>query len=117
MANKFYLKKGDTYPDFLVQLLDEDDVPIDLTGATVLVKISEPGAGNLLISETATVVTPQTGNDIGKVFYVWQAGNTDIVGTYKAEWQVTFSNGKKATFPRGDNPDLFNEVIIQEVVD
>lgn len=116
MANTFYLKRGDTYPDMVVQLLNEDDEPVNLTGATVLGRISEPSSGNLMIERAADVIT-QTGDDIGKISFEWEDGDSDILGTYRVEWRVTFSNGKIATFPRGSGADLYNQLIIQEIVD
>lgn len=116
MANTFYLKKGDTYPDIMT-ILSDNDGPVDLTDCTITFRMSEPDTGNLMIEELATIVEPQTGGDIGKCYYSFTTGDTDIIGEYMVEWKVEFANGKIATFPRGTVDDIFNKVIIQAVVD
>ncbi|MFN6965236.1 MAG: hypothetical protein ACK4S4_15930 [Pyrinomonadaceae bacterium] len=114
MPNTFYLKKGDTSPA-IETILSDANGPVDLTGATVVLRMSPDGGGNPMLVATATVVTPQTGEDLGKVTYDWQEGDTDFVGTHKAEWRVTFANGKKATWPRG-SADTFDLIVIQDEV-
>lgn len=114
MANIFYLKKGDTYPNIETVLSDENG-PVNLTGASVLFRMSQPSSGNLMVEKAATVVT-QAGDDIGRCYAEFAPEDTAELGTYRVEWKVTFSNGKVATFPRGEGV-LFNQVIIQEIVD
>lgn len=116
-TNTFYLKVGDTYPNIETILKNGDGNPIDLTGATVRFRMSVAGGGNLMLEEDATLVTPQTGTDIGRVYYTWDTDDVAIAGTYQAEWIVTFSSGKIATFPRGvTNGTDFNLVVIEPVV-
>jgi len=114
MPNTFYLKKGDTMPR-IETILSDADGPVDLTGCTVKFRMSIAGAGNPLLNGDAVVVTPQTGDDKGRVYYEWQAGETDTTGEHQAEWRVTYDGGGKATFPRGSG-ELFNKVVIQEEV-
>lgn len=115
MANNFYLKKGDTYPN-IETILSDGNGPVSLTGSTVLFRMSVANTGNLMVEKPATIVTPQTGGDIGKVWAEFEEGDTDIPGTYRVEWRVTFPSGKVATFPRGETA-IFNQVIITEAVD
>lgn len=116
MANLFFLKQGDTFPNIEAILSNSEDEAVDLTGCTVLFRMSEIGDGNLLIEKSATVVTPQTGSDMGKVSAEFENGDTDIIGDYRVEWKVTFPNGKIATFLRGEG-SVFNRVIIEEILD
>ncbi len=121
MANFMFLKKGDTYPNISTTLSDENG-PVNLTGCTVLFRMSEPDTGNLMLETAATVLGQGTPENLGKCYAEWDTGDTDIIGEYRVEWVVTFPNGKKATFPRGDsaNPStagVFNKVYIQNNVD
>lgn len=121
MANIFYLKEGDTYPNISTQLSDEVG-PVNLTGCSVLFRMSQAETGNLMVEGTAVVLSQGVEANWGKCYYEWETGNTDIIGTYKAEWKVTFPNGKIATFPRGRvvtdiNTEIYNQVIIEPVVD
>lgn len=115
MANIFYLKQGDNFPN-IETILSDSNGPVNLAGSSVLFRMSVANTGNLLIEQPATIVTPQSGVDIGKCYYEFQVGDTDILGTYRVEWAVTFGNGKVATFPRGSGTN-FNQVVILEIVD
>lgn len=115
MANEFYLKKGDTSPN-LETILSDEAGAVNLTDATVVLHMSLSGESTPIISKTATVVMPQTGSNTGRCYVAWVDGDTNVTGTYKAEWKVTFANGKIATFPRSKSPSDFNKIIIQKVV-
>lgn len=115
MANEFYLKKGDTSPNLETTLSNEAG-PVNLTDSTIVFHMSLSGTTTPVISKNATIVMPQTGNNVGRCYITWADGDTDITGTYKAEWKVTFGDGKIATFPRSKSPADFNKVIIQKVV-
>lgn len=80
---------------------------VDLTGATVRFIM---GKGNKLITESpANVVNAST----GEVEYQLQETDTAIAGTFNAEFEVTFSDGKIKTFPN----DGYIEVKITPNID
>jgi hypothetical protein len=117
-TNDFVLKTGDTYPPVIAQLLQFNNTtnlyaPVDLTGATVHFRMSVTGAGNLLLDAAAVIVDAAT----GIVRYDWaiDGSDTGVKGDYQAEWRVTFSDGRIATFPRGQTPD-FNTIHIEDPV-
>lgn len=117
----FYLKQGDTYPNIYTTLSDESGV-INLTGCSVLFRMSEPDSGNLMVEKPATILSQGTPENLGKCYAEFATGDTDIAGKYRVEWRVTFPNGKIATFPRGivplvESDEIYNYVIIQEIVD
>lgn len=95
MAETFYIKRHDVRPALRLTLLD-DELPVDLTNA---------GTARLLMSNLAGIkvdqpvtVLDQTAST-GQVEYTWQDGDTDTVGTYNAEIEVTWPGGAKQTFP------------------
>ena len=104
----FIIKQNDTSPSFQVTLLDANDVPILLTGATVRLHV-KPLNGGSNLDVPMTIVNP-TG---GVVLYDWSTGDTSTAGTYSAEIQVTYSDSSIETFPNDDRiavvitPELF----------
>ena len=101
MATTFYIKQGDTKPSLSAQLLS-DGSAVDLTGATVKFHMGT------IIDATATIVDAATGN----VRYDWVTADTETAGLFRAEFEVTFSDGTVETFPN-DGYLLIN--IIEEV--
>ncbi len=115
--NIFYIKKGDTYPNITTILSDENGIAVNLLGCSVDFVMSQDGINNLMIDSPAVVTDQSQVPNVGKCYYDWQDGDTDIEGTYLVEWRVTFPSGKKATFPRSKKADNFNKVVIQPIVE
>jgi hypothetical protein len=90
----FSIKSGSTSPPLVVTLMD-GDTPAVLTGATVRIRMRSRLGGALVVDSPATV----TDAAAGVVSYQWQAGDTDEVGEYEIEFEVTFSGGFEQTFP------------------
>lgn len=94
----FTIKQNDTSPSVSAILKDSSLAAIDLTGATVKLHMKSLD-GTLKINSAMTVI-----NAIGgTVQYDWQVGDTDTVGTYLVEFQVTYSDGAIETFPNSGN--------------
>lgn len=89
------LVQDDTYPTRF-QVSDAAG-PVSLTGATVklFLKSSSPA---LLVTVNCTPDADQTANK-GWATVPWGATDLGTAATYDAEAQVTFADGKKATFP------------------
>ena len=90
----FSIKQNDTSPSLQATLKDAALDPINLTGATVRLHMKSVD-GSLKIDQPMTVVTPLQ----GLIQYDWQAGDTDTVGTYYVEFEVTYSDSSIETFP------------------
>jgi len=90
-SSKWY--KTDTLPD-LEFTIKQDGSAVDLTGATVKFYMKNRDTGNVKINGVAcTLVVAASGT----CKYVWQSGDTDTVGTFVAEVEVTFSGGTVQT--------------------
>lgn len=69
-----------------------------VSGVTFTMKLQ---GGALVIDEEPADLT--TDGEDGKVEYRWQAGDTSAIGIYDAEFEVTFVDGGKQTFPHEGN--------------
>jgi len=100
---------GDTLPEVTVtlrdsnkaasgQTLDAEDPttwdPIDLTGATVRMRIRKVGSTTVTSTLTMTVVSPETD---GKATTNFPSGTLSEAGVFEAEVEVTYSGGGKQT--------------------
>lgn len=94
----FSIKQNDTSPSLQATLKDASLTAINLVGATVRFHMKSVD-GTLKIDQPMTVVTPLE----GIVQYDWQAGDTDTVGTYYVEFEVTYSDNSVETFPNNGN--------------
>jgi hypothetical protein len=103
-VNTFTLKRGDTLPALRATLIDAVGSAVNITGATVRLHLNTPEP-----LDAAAIIDNAS---LGEVHYDWQTGDTDEAGLFRAEWQVTFSNGQIETFPNDTNdlvrirPDL-----------
>lgn len=96
MATDFQIKRFDLLPPIESTLKYADGSVINLTGATVKFIMTTQQFVSV-VNAAATVVTPLA----GAVSYDWAAGDTDDVGDFRAEWEITFGNGKPLTVPNG----------------
>jgi hypothetical protein len=93
----YWFKQSDTAPAIVAALLDGNGNPVSLVGATVRFHMMDQ-SGTVIITANATV-DPDQINNTGHVSYSWQTTDLASTGVYLAEWEVTFLNGKKETFP------------------
>jgi hypothetical protein len=111
--SKFIIKRNDTAPVMEAQLLGENQEPVGIVGATVVFNMRN-STGGVVISRAAVVVVD---DEVGIVKYSWVAADTARSGTYQAEFEVTFADGKVETFPKSESPTLnFITVIVSEDV-
>jgi len=94
MSN-FSIKENDTLPALRAVLKDSAGDPVDLTDATVMFHMRNTSNSNVKV-DSAAVIIDATG---GVVDYQWSAQDTDSVGQYEIEFEVTFSGGGIQTFP------------------
>ncbi len=95
----FVIKQGNLLPVIEATLTDADGAAVDLTGATVKLVMRLVDADVATINASATPDPDQVAHK-GVVRYVWQDGDTDVPGVYRAEWVGEFA-AKPETFPNG----------------
>ena len=91
----FYIKQNDTSPALQATLKDSNDTAIDLSNSSVQFHMRKIGSTTAKIDRAATI----SDADNGTVYYSWQSGDTDTIGSFEAEFQVTFAGGEIETFP------------------
>jgi hypothetical protein len=91
----FYVKQNDTSPAMLATLQDADGVAVSLVGATVRFHMRTLGGTQTKVDAAATVVNALAGT----VRYSWIAADTNTVGSYQAEFEVTYADASVETFP------------------
>lgn len=111
--SKFIIKRNDTAPVLEARLLGKTQQPVGIAGATVVFNMRNANGG-VVINRAAVVVVD---DDAGIVRYPWIAADTARSGTYQAEFEVTFADGKVETFPKSESAALnFITVIVSEDV-
>jgi hypothetical protein len=97
--------KNDLKPSVLATLKYADGTVVDLTGCTAEFHLKQ--GDTVLIDKSAVILDPTTN---GQVRYDWEAGETAYTGLCNAEFEITFSDGEKMTFPtKGDLEVVFRE--------
>ena len=102
----FYVKQNDTSPIMLATLQDADGVAVGLVGATVRFHMRAIGSSQTKVDSAATIVSAVAGS----VSYSWSASDTNTIGSYQAEFEVTYGDGRVETFPN-------NGYISVEIID
>lgn len=91
----FFIKQNDTSPSLQATLKDGSGNAVDLTSATVRFHMRQIGSTTAKIDAAATI----SDADNGVVYYQWSASDTDTLGSFEAEFEVTFSGGEIESFP------------------
>ena len=97
----FSIKQNDTSPSLQATLKDASQTPVDLTGATVMFHMKS-------LEDIVKVDQEMTITDAknGVAQYDWQLGDTDTVGIYYVEFEVTYADASVETFPNNGNKSL-----------
>jgi Rib/alpha/Esp surface antigen-like repeat protein len=91
----FYIKQNDTVPSLRAALENGSGTAVDLTGATCQFHMRPLGSTTITVDAVAQIVNEAT----GIVQYNWIAADTDTIGSYQAEFEVTYPDGTIETFP------------------
>lgn len=91
------MKQYDLYPSFRTRLTDIDGNAVDLTDATEVRLLVKNRTAGLKVDATMTKLDQD--DDPGVVEYNWEAGDTDTLGSFQVEIEVTFPGNLPQTFP------------------
>jgi hypothetical protein len=94
----FTIKQNDTSPSLQATLKGSSGSAINLSGASVSFHM-KPLGGDIKVDSPMSV----TDASEGVVRYDWGASDTDTVGTYFVEFEVTYSDNSVETFPNSGN--------------
>ena len=90
----FFIKQNDTVPSIRVTLKNGSGTAIDLVNATVRFHMRTL-TGTTKVNSSAAVVNANT----GIVQYNWGGTDTNTIGSYQGEFQVTYPDATIETFP------------------
>lgn len=88
------IKRGDTRNCIKAILKDASGDPVNLAGCDVKFHMA-PLRQPAIVSRAAHIEDAEA----GEVWVVWVPGETDSTGIYQAEFEVTYQDGRRETFP------------------
>ena len=91
----FYIKRNDTSPAMLATLQDASGTAVDITAASVRFHMWPISSKVVKVDAAAAIVTALD----GLVQYDWVGADTDAIGSYQAEFEVTYADATIETFP------------------
>lgn len=97
----FRIKQNDTSPSLQATLKDATGSAVNITGATVRFHMKSL-EGSVKVDAEMEI----TDAEGGVVQYDWSASDTDTVGTYRAEFEVTYADASIETFPNDGNVSI-----------
>lgn len=104
---KFNIKINNTNPAYFAKVLDSSNNGVDLTGANILctMKLKTGGAAKIDRQSAGIVIDPDQVANKGEFEYQWQSGDTDTVGIYNIEFEITLSGGGELTVPSNNSEE------------
>jgi len=95
----FAMKAGDTLPALRFSIVDANDTPVDLEGATVRVLLGIRGL-DLAVDAFAAI-------EGTTIVYDWNGGPIEEAGIYRLEAEITYSDGRIVSAPTLDYSTVF----------
>ena len=92
----FHLKRGNTSPSLRAILRDGAGAAVPLAGTTILFSMASQKGVPVI---TRRAAARDDAVDVGAVVVHWLGSDTNIVGVFNAEFEVTYADGRIETFP------------------
>ena len=97
MSAAIVIKRGDTRSAIKAMLKSPEGAPVNLTGASVrFIMVSLSGAPKI---DRQIDALDASG---GLVLVAMESADVDTAGVYRGEFEVTFPDGRKETYPNDD---------------
>jgi hypothetical protein len=114
MVETLYIKRHDLQPYYKFIVVDPDDAPVNITGASIYATMRDVRTNSMAILHQSSGCYVTSG-DGGCGEYRWQGSETALSGKYNIELEVVPAAGGKFTIPA--DPDEVAEVIILDDLD
>lgn len=114
MAVEFVIKQNDQLPALIVTCLDGAE-PVDLLTATSARLLMRNLSAGLKVDAEVEILDQTDDDNLGKVTYEWEPTDTDTVGTFNAEIEVTWPDGKIQTFPASKTQKYFKVIVLNDL--
>ena len=109
----FSIKQNDRRPVFVVALKDNfgevSEAPVNLTTAGTVFFNMRTTTGEVVVNRGTCTITDAAS---GVVTYAWLAEDTATAGSYQAECEVLWNDGKAESFP---NTDYWDIAIVDDI--
>ena len=100
IPDEFSIRRHDRYPWYEIDVYDLCGNAEDLSVATDIVFTMQARDGTLKVNrDQALAVLGPDGSTFNRLQYRWKDVDVDTPGKYTAEFEATFSDGRKRTFP------------------
>lgn len=111
-----YLKVNDLQPYYYAQVKDSNGSVVSLAGATIRCTMRLINSSTLKINRQTTGINVTDAAN-GMFEYRWQVGDTDTIGKYYIEFEISPVAGGKFTVPSGVNNLKHAEVNVVDSLD
>lgn len=96
--NTLYLNQHDLQPYYYVTVTDSTGGAVNITGATIRITMRPEDSTALKINRSTVGITISDAT-AGRFQYAWQAADTDTIGIFDVEFEITPASGGKFTIP------------------
>jgi hypothetical protein len=101
MPTKF-IRQFDTAPSITATLQDAEGAAVDLDGAEIRFLLVDAFTRLPVLAEEANNDDQGDEETLGHVSYDWQVGDTDVIGVYRGEFEVTYQDTSIESFPNAE---------------